>query len=441
MEIEWYWILTIGITLLVALFLTGAPIFLAFFIIIVSGVVFLLGDAAFGMVANSIYETATTASLGTVPLFILLGEILFRSGSMEVLLDSIDKLVGRIKGRQYVLSISLSTVLGALSGSAIAVGAMLGRSLLPIMRERGYDTRLSIGTILAGACLAPIIPPSILAIIVGTLADVSIASLLIAGVLPGLLLAGLFIAACLVKVKIDPSLAPLEEDGVKISLGGKLKAVAGLLPFTVIIFMVMGLIMLGIATPSESAATGVLGAILTAAYYKRLSFKMLFEAIGEAALLASVILLILCSAVMFTQLLAFTGATSALTEVVTSLDVNRWVMFFILMALPFVLCMFIDQLGLMLIVVPIYLPILKALEFDPVWFWLLFLLNITLGAITPPFGYVMFAVKAAAEDVSMGEIFSASWLFVGLTLVGMFIMTVFPEIVTFLPDLANSLAN
>jgi len=199
--------------------------------------------------------------------------------------------------------------------------------------------------------------------------------------------------------------------------------------------------MLGVATPSESAATGVLGAILTAAYYRRLNFKMLFEAVGEAALLACVVLLILCSAVMFTQLLAFTGATSALTEVVTSLEVNRWVMFFILMALPFVLCMFIDQLGLMLIVVPIYLPILKALEFDPVWFWLLFLLNITLGAITPPFGYVMFAVKAAAQDVSMGEIFSASWLFVGLTLIGMFIMTVFPEIVTLLPDWANSLAN
>ena len=150
-------------------------------------------------------------------------------------------------------------------------------------------------------------------------------------------------------MKIDPSLAPLEEDVEKISLLGKLKAVAGLLPFSVIIFMVMGLIMLGVATPSESAATGVLGAILTAAYYRRLNFKMLFEAVGEAALLACVVLLILCSAVMFTQLLAFTGATSALTEVVTSLEVNRWVMFFILMALPFVLCMFIDQLGLMLI--------------------------------------------------------------------------------------------
>ncbi len=434
---EWYWTLTIGIVLLVALFMTGAPIFLAFLIIIVSGVVMLLGNSAFGMVVNSIYETGTTASLGTVPLFILLGEILFRSGCMEVLLNSIDKLVGRVRGRQYILSISLSTVLGALSGSAIAVGAMLGRSLLPIMRGRGYDTKLSIGTILAGACLAPIIPPSILAIIVGTLADVSIASLLIAGVIPGIFLAGLFIAACLIKVRLNPSLAPTEEEGEKIDLKGKLHAAAGLLPFTFIIFMVMGLIMLGVATPSESAATGVFGAIMTAAYYKRLNFRMLYESVGEAALLASVIMLILCSAVMFTQLLAFTGATAALTEVVTTMDVNRWVMFFMMMLLPFILCMFIDQLGLMLIVIPIYLPILEALQFDPVWFWLLFLLNITLGAITPPFGYVMFAVKAAAPDVSMGEIFNASWLFVGLTLFGMLVMAAFPDIVTFLPELVQ----
>ena len=432
---EWWVTLSAGIAILVAIFLTGAPIFLSFLIIIISGVLVTLGDAAFGMIVNSIYETATTAALGTVPLFILLGEILFRSGCMEVLLDSIDKLVGRVRGRQYVLSISLSTVLGALSGSGIAVGAMLGRSLLPTMRNRGYDTKLSIGTILAGACLAPIIPPSILAIIVGTLADVSIASLLISGILPGLMLAGLFITACLIKVRIDPSLAPLEENVEIFSLKEKLRAVMGLLPFSVIIFMVMGLIMLGIATPSESAATGVLGALMTAAYYRRLSWRMLYEAVGEAALLAAVILLILSSAVMFTQLLAFTGATGALTEIVTSLDVNRWVMFFLMMLLPFILCMFIDQLGLMLVVIPVYLPILKVLEFDPVWFWLLFLLNITVGGITPPFGYVMFALKGAAQDVAMTDIFSASWLFVGLTIFGMVLMSIFPQIILFLPNL------
>jgi tripartite ATP-independent transporter DctM subunit len=432
---EWWVILTAGLAILVVLFMTGAPIFLAFLVMIVSGVAVTLGDAAFGMIVNSIYDSSTTAALGTVPLFILLGEILFRSGCIEVLMASIDKLVGRFRGRQYVLSISLATVMGALSGSAIAVAAMMGRSLLPAMLVRKYDLRLSVGTILGGALLAPIIPPSILAIIVGTLADVSIASLLIAGVIPGLLLAVLFIAACMVKIRLDPSLAPAQDDVAEIGFAGKLRALAGLLPFSAIIFMIIGLILLGLATPSESAATGVVGGLLTAAYYRRLSLRMLYEAVGEAAVLSAVILLILVSAVMFTQVLAFTGATGALTKMVTSLEVDRWTMFFLLMLLPFILCMFIDQLGLMLVLIPIYLPIVKALEFDPVWFWLLFLLNITLGAITPPFGYVLFAVKAAAHDIATADIFGASWLFVGLTLIAMVIMTIAPEIVTFLPNM------
>lgn len=431
----WYFTLAIGLAILVALFMTGAPIFLAFLIIIVSGVLFVLGDAGFGMVINSIYQTATTGSLGTIPLFVLLGEILFRSGCMEVLLNSIDKLVGRIRGRQYVLSISISTVLGALSGSAIAVGAMLSRSLLPIMRSRGYNAELSVGTILGGACLAPIIPPSILAIIIGTLADVSIASLLIAGVIPGLILAALFIVYCLIKVRLDPSLAPADEDLSAVPWREKLKAVGGLIPFSIVIFMVMGLILLGVATPSELAATGVLGAIITAGYYRKLSWRMLWEATGEAALLSAVILIIFASAVMFTQLLAFTGATAGLTQAVTALDANRWVLFFAMMALPFILCMFIDQLGLMLVVIPVYVPILKVLEFDPVWFWLIFLVNITLGAITPPFGYVIFAVKAATPDVTMNQIFRACWPFVWITVFGMLIFTVFPDTVTVLPRL------
>jgi TRAP-type C4-dicarboxylate transport system permease large subunit len=193
--------------------------------------------------------------------------------------------------------------------------------------------------------------------------------------------------------------------------------------------------MLGLATPSESAATGVVGGILTAAYYKRLSLRMLYESIAEAAVLSAVILLILVSAVMFTQLLSFTGATAALTKLITSMDVNKWMMLFLLMLLPFILCMFIDQLGLMLVLIPIYLPMIKALGFDPVWFWLLFLINITLGAITPPFGYVLFAVKAAAPGVSTRDIFNGAWLFVGLTLLGMVIIAAFPGIATWLPNL------
>ena len=156
----------------------------------VTGMLLLLGPAGFGMIANSIYTTSTLGALAAVPLFILMGELLFRSGAMEVLFDSLDRLIGRIRGRQYVLCIVLSAMIGALSGAAMAVAGMLGRSLFPTMRKRGYDLHMSAGTILGGASLDPIIPPSVLAIIIATLAEVSTGKMLIAGVIPGLLLSG-----------------------------------------------------------------------------------------------------------------------------------------------------------------------------------------------------------------------------------------------------------
>ena len=172
----WWIALSSGIGLLLGLLFLGIPVFVAFLILNVTGILVLMGPAGFGLFANSIYTTATTTALATVPLFIVMGEILFRSGAMEAVFDSLDRLVGRIRGRQYILCILLSAILGALSGAAMAVAGLLGRSLFPEMRRRGYNTRLSAGTILAGACLDPIIPPSVLAILIATLAEISTAS-------------------------------------------------------------------------------------------------------------------------------------------------------------------------------------------------------------------------------------------------------------------------
>ena len=189
----WWVALSGGLALLLSLFLLGVPIFVAFVVLNVVGVFVLFGASGFGLFANSIYSTATLGALSAVPLFIVMGEILFRSGAMDVLFDSLDRLIGRIRGRQYVLCIVLSAILGALSGAAMAVAGLLGRSLFPTMRKRGYDTQFSAGTILAGASLDPIIPPSVLAVIIATLADVSAGKMLVAGILPGLLLTGMFL--------------------------------------------------------------------------------------------------------------------------------------------------------------------------------------------------------------------------------------------------------
>lgn len=425
-----------GAGLLLGFMALGLPVFAAFLLVNLLAVAVIMGPMGYGMFVNSLYETTTTQSLVTIPLFILMGEILFRSNSVEVLFRSIDTLVGRVKGRQYVLSILLATVFSTLSGAAMGVAAMLGRSLLPGMVARGYDARLSAGTILAGASLAPLIPPSVLVIIIGTLAGVSIAGLLIAGILPGLMFAAIFLAYCFIRVWLNPSLAPDEpDDGTRATLADKGWALLRVVPFSIIILMVMGLILAGIATPTEAGAMGVIGSLITAAIYRNLSLKMIGESLVSSAKVAAMILFIMASSKLFSQLLAFTGGASAMTEWVVGLEQSRWVMLILLMLLPFVLCMFIDQIALMLIVIPIYLPIIEQLQFDPMWFWLLFLVNITVGGMTPPFGYTLFALKSAWSDATLGKVFASAWPFVLLYVLGMVILALVPGLTTLLPSL------
>jgi tripartite ATP-independent transporter DctM subunit len=433
----WWVALSGGMILLLSLFLLGVPLFIAFVLLNVLGVFVYFGVAGFGLFANSIYTTATMNALSAVPLFIVMGELLFRSGAMDVLFDSLDRLIGRIRGRQYVLCIVLSAMIGALSGAAMAVAGLLGRSLFPTMRKRGYDTQFSAGTILAGASLDPIIPPSVLAIIVATIADVSAGRMLIAGILPGLMLTGMFLLYVLFRVRVNPSLAPdVAVDILDRKTGGSvLMAFVRMIPSVFIFFMVMGLIMLGIATPTEAAATGVLGALMIAAYYRRLSLAMVTAALASAATVASLLLIIMASAVMFSQLLTFTGATRALGDFIVGLDLHATLMLLALLGLPFVLYMFLDQVALMLVLIPIYKPILQIYAFDEIWFWTLFLVVAVVGGLTPPFGYVLFALKSAAPDVPMTTIFRASWPFVWIIVAGIAILATFPDIITFLPNL------
>ncbi len=435
----WWIALTGGVGLLLALLLLGVPIFVAFLILNVTGILIILGPAGFGMFANSIYATGTISALAAVPLFILMGEILFRSGAMEVLFDSMDRLVGKIRGRQYVLCILLSAILGALSGAAMAVAGLLGRSLFPTMLSRGYDKHLSAGTILAGASLDPIIPPSVLAILIATIAQISTGKLLIAGIIPGLMLTAMFLIYVMIRLKINPALAPdLAVDlADRKDTGSAIIALLKMLPSALIFFLVMGLVMLGVATPTESAATGVFGSLLLAAGYKRLSWSLVKEAVMSAVTVASLLLLIMCCAVMFSQLLTLTGAARKLGEIVVELNLSAALMLFLMMAVPFILFMFLDQVALMLVLIPIYNPLLKVYGFDEIWFYTLFLVVATVGGLTPPFGYTLFALKSAAPQVPMSDIFKASWPFVWIIMLGLLFMALYPPLVTFLPNLMS----
>lgn len=425
---SWELFLLLAFALLLALLFAGVRIFTAFLALNLLALAYLLGTRGIGLFANSIFETATSPTLMTVAMFVLMGEVLFRSGAVAVLFDSVDRLVGRVPGRLYVVTIALSTVFGALSGSAVAVAAMLGRSVLPLMQARGYDTRLSAGTVLAGASLAPIIPPSLLAVIVGSLADVSIAGLLVAGILPGILFATLTMGYVFARIRDDK--APDPPGQTKESL---LLALARMTPFVLVVLSVMGLIFLGIATPSESAATGVIGAIAVAAIFRRLSLAMLREAVASAVVISGTILVIVCSAKLFSQLLSLAGATRGLISMVGNLGFGPDITFLIMMLIPFILCMFIDQIAFMLLAVPIYQPVVATMGYDPIWFWTMFLIILTVGSLTPPFGYTLFALKGASPHLSTGMVFRASWPVVAIFVIGMVILWAVPEIVTLIP--------
>lgn len=434
---SWIVALSAGVSLLLILLVIGVPIFAAFLILNVAGVFVLLGASGFGMLANSIFTSATLSALTAVPLFIVMGELLFRSGAMEVLLDSLDRLVGRIRGRQYVLCILLSAIIGALSGAAMAVAGLLGKSLFPTMLQRGYDRKLSAGSILAGASLDPIIPPSVLAILIATIAQISTGKLLVAGMIPGIVLTVMFLVYIAIRLALNPSLAPDREQDEGKPRGSVIMAFLRMLPSAFIFFLVMGLVMLGIATPTEAAATGVAGAAVLAACYGRLSWRMIHEALESGVRVSSLLLVVMCCAVMFSQLLTFTGAPQALGELVTSLELPGWLMLAIMLALPFLLFMFLDQIAIMLVLVPIYKPLVAIYGFDEIWFFTLFLIVATVGGISPPFGYTLFAFKSAAPDMPMSEVFSASWPFVWLIMLGLVLMALFPPIITWLPNLAN----
>lgn len=434
---EWYWILAVSFLLLFVLMGTGLPVFVAFLIANVAGVLVTLGERGFGMFSNSMYETLTSESFVTIPLFVLMGEILFRSGSVDVLSSALDKWIGKVNGRMYYLVIGLSTIFGALSGAAAAVAAMLGRSVLPKMQKLGYDTNLTNFTILGGASLAPIIPPSLLVIVIGSLVrDTSIAGLLIAGIIPGLLIAFVLFLYVYFSISRKPELSPSSNEEVEIySLKEKLKELANVSPFFIVIFSVMGLILLGVATPSEAAATGVVGAIITAAIYKSFDFRMLWDSLQSSAKISLMIIIIVASSKLFGQLLSFMGATSGLINFVSTLDLSDWMMFFILMLIPFILCMFIDQFAFILLAIPLYAPVVNAYDFDPIWFWTIFLINLTVGSLTPPFGYTLFALKGAADNVLISDVYRSAWPVVILFMASIAVFYFFPQIITFLPNL------
>ncbi len=434
---EWYVTLTIILIPLFALMMAGLPVAFAFLAINLVGSYILMGgfSGVEQLVLNTV-GSVTSFTLIPIALFMIMGEAMFRSGIAIDLMDTLDKWFGKLRGRLALMAVGGGVLFSTLTGNSMGSIALLGSSLTPEMEKRGYAKPMSLGPILGSSGLAIMIPPSSLAVVLGVIGDISIGRILIGIIVPGLLMALLYVLYILGRCHLQPHLAP-SFDVPKVSLGEKLTATAfNIVPLSVIVFSVVGVIFLGIATPSEAAATGAFATLLLAALRRRLSPKVFGDTMFSSANISVMVLLIVSGAVTFSQLLAFTGATYGMVDAVLSLDISDDAIVFMMIMLVVFMGMFMGPLPIMLITLPIFVPIVQQFGMDTVWFAALFLVAIETGATSPPFGAALFVMKAVApKGTTMGDIYRAAVPFILLDLLAILLIFFIPELVTYPVDL------
>ena len=434
---EWPLALLLIFGSLVALMATGMPIAFAFMLSCVMGsILFWGGIVGLEQLAMSFYSSVTTFALLPVPLFVLMGNIIFESGVGMNMVDAVDRLLGRLPGRLSILTIGAGTLLGTMIGISGGSIAILGRSLVPEMTRRGYKKPMSLGPIVASGTLAILIPPSALAVFLGAIGRVSIGKLLMAIIMPGLLLAGLFCTYIIVRCTLQPSLAP-SYAVARIPLLEKVNiTVRYILPIGIVIFAAIGVVFMGIATPSEAAALGAIACFLLAALYKRLTISMVKKsAIGTIEITVMVFMIIVGS-ISFSRILASSGAIIGLVNLATSMPVPPMVIIIATQLVVVFLGCFMDPASIVMISAPMFMPIVSALGFDTLWYATVLLINIQLGLITPPFGLDCYTMKALAPpDISIGDVFRSSMPFLAIGFLVMALIMVFPQIALWLPNM------
>lgn len=435
------WPLATGLMVggVLALMVIGMPVAIAFLGINIVGVVVFMGGmrGVDQLIANST-ESITSFALVPVPLFLVMGELLFHTGLAMKVFDALDKTMGGIRGRLAYMTVGGGTIFATLSGSSMANTAMLGATLMPDMIRRGYKPSIIMGPIIATGGLAMIIPPSSLAVLLGSLARIDVGALLIAGLIPGLVLALMYVAVIRIHLWIDPAAAPpyaAERAPMREVAVALLRDVA---PMGLVVFSVVGLILLGWATPTESAAFGVLSVLLLSALYGKLTFAALASAMRGTLMVSAMMLMIIIGSTTFAQILAFSGASSGLIGWATSFDVSPYAMLAVIFLALIVLGMFMDQLSIMMLTLPILMPLVAVYGWDAVWFGVVMLLALELSLATPPFGLLLFVmVGVAPPGTTIGKVALAALPYIACSVVLVVLLTLFPAIALWLPGLAR----
>ncbi|HXZ93835.1 MAG TPA: TRAP transporter large permease [Burkholderiales bacterium] len=435
----WYEILALLIGTLVAFMALGVPVVFAFFATnLIGAYVFMGGDAGVLQLMRNSVDAVQSFALAPIPLFIFMGEVMFHTGVASRAIDAVDRLIARLPGRLALVAITGGTIFSALSGSTIANTAMLGSTLLPEMYRRGYHSSIAVGPIVAVGGLAMLIPPSALAVLLGSVAGIPIGELLVASILPALILAALFFGYVILRCSLSPHLAP-SYDVAALSWRERLMPfVKYVLPLMAIFVVVVGSIIGGIATPTESAALGAAAAVAAAAAYRRLTWSSFRVALRQTLQFTVMTLFIICGSVSFSQIMAFTQASSGLSDLVTGSGLSPTLVLLGMLGILLFLGCFMDQVSMMMITAPLFMPVVQQFGFHLVWFGVLMLMLLEIGLATPPFGLLLFVAKGASPETSMREIIVSVAPFIALALCVVALLIVFPQITLLLPRLMGS---
>ena len=396
---------------------------------------FTWGFDSFYLVASKMWDSMNSFTLVAIPLSVFMAMILERSGVATRLYHMMQLWCGGVRGGLAIGTVWICALMGAMVGVSGAAVVTMGTIALPAMLERGYDKQMALGAINAGGGFAVLLPPSILMILYSLITGVSVGKMFVGGILPGILLVVLvslyIVIRCLLQPELGPAL-PKEERG---GWPERLRALRSVILPILVVLMVLGSIMAGIATPTESAAIGVLGAIISGLVYRTLNWGVIREAAIRTVRLTAMVMWILFAAHAFSAAYAAMGAQSLISSLMEYIPGGPWgTIIFIQIVLIF-LGMVLDPLGIMLITLPVFVPIITELGFDPLWFGILFIINMEIGYMTPPFGFNLFYLKGVAPPgVTMGDIYRSVIPYTAVIIVGLALVMIFPGIATWLPN-------
>lgn len=435
---DWILSLTLLLGSVTALMMIGLPVAFAFLVTnVVAAFVYMGGLAGVDQLARNSIASVITFSLTPIPLFILMGEVLFQTGLAVRMIDAFDRIIHRVPARLPVVSVVAGTAFSAISGSTIATTAMLGRSMTPVMLEKNYHPSLAMGPIIAIGGVDMLIPPSALIVLFGSLANISITKLLFAGIVPGLLLAVAFVAYIILYAILVPDSAPKDDEGPAHKGWERWRPlVVYALPLLSIFGVVVGAMSTGVSTPTEAAALGAAATILLAACFRALTWNNLVASLKGTVTVSCIVLFIIVGATSFSQLLGFSGATNGFLGAIGELNLSPDALIVAMILVLLILGCFVDQVSMMLLTLPFFMPLVIAAAIDQIWFGVLFLISMQLGLMTPPFGLLLFTMKSVVPaHISMSQVFASAFPFVvisGLMLVAVFF---FRGIATWLPGL------